>query len=784
MSTYTGPTTLSGNGTITSFSFTWGYLEDNDVKVYVNGVLKTLGTDYNLNTPGTVAFGTAPANGASVQISRITDAAYEVYTGPLNNSDLNKTAVHGPYMAEEAKALTTAAGAFVGGLYDSKGDVVATSVPASSDAISVLGGAAAGDGNHAVYKRVVSFNSAIGDASGQITSGDGAKWERFLAFETQNDTLKLSDFLPRWSTPYLAFQKALQELFNSTGNYARLDLQGIPISVTSTSKLLITPSTYGTSLRGLKLVDMNIKTTGTGWNALDYAASFSGNAGSDKYTWIIVDGMAVDLSGGNTKDLVGCHLTGYQHATLKHFRCSTVGSNGIGIATTKYKKAANAGVGYTVGDLDVDNHGLVLIEPDITDNTTSTSRTSKGIHIEMGDLIVDGGWITQTQTGIYSTGGGFNTRGIHFSMAMSTNTGETDASGFGYRRKAIHVLAPKAVSIKDPEIDYGYIYIEAAPTLEGGAADSSFARISIQGIKCAPQESGMPPDPAGGQYGFVTFAASVPNTSATGISVDPDWLGYLGGAPAPGSMDAVKFTTVGSGTWDPTATSKIFYRPVSGGGVNPGDIPGLFRVYLAGTNKGTLKMFPNRTPGPGLEIVSDLDSTGAALVVEGSQILNTTPYAEVEMVNRSNSSTSRRIARMRAYRDGGNNHTKLVWSTTNTDVETEQMSLDKAGLLTLQQALSVLGTATIGGVNASLLAGSATFNPPSVAAGAETTTTVTVTGAALGDFARASFSLDQAGMVLSAYVSSANTVTVVFRNNTAGAIDLASGTLRVRVNKA
>lgn len=77
-------------------------------------------------------------------------------------------------------------------------------------------------------------------------------------------------------------------------------------------------------------------------------------------------------------------------------------------------------------------------------------------------------------------------------------------------------------------------------------------------------------------------------------------------------------------------------------------------------------------------------------------------------------------------------------------------------------------------------AGSATYNPPSIAAAASATTTITVTGAALGDQYVASFSLSLAGLVLTAYVSAADTVTAVFFNPTAGAIDLASGTLRVK----
>lgn len=75
------------------------------------------------------------------------------------------------------------------------------------------------------------------------------------------------------------------------------------------------------------------------------------------------------------------------------------------------------------------------------------------------------------------------------------------------------------------------------------------------------------------------------------------------------------------------------------------------------------------------------------------------------------------------------------------------------------------------------------WNPPSVASGAQVTQDVTVPGAAFGDFARASFSASTQGLALSASVTAPNTVQVVLRNNTAGAVDLGAATLRVRIDK-
>ncbi|MBZ9889457.1 hypothetical protein LB559_16140 [Mesorhizobium sp. BR1-1-3] len=82
------------------------------------------------------------------------------------------------------------------------------------------------------------------------------------------------------------------------------------------------------------------------------------------------------------------------------------------------------------------------------------------------------------------------------------------------------------------------------------------------------------------------------------------------------------------------------------------------------------------------------------------------------------------------------------------------------------------------------LRGSATYDPPSLADAAGTTTTVTVTGAALGDTAQASFSLDTSGITITAWVSATNTVSVRFQNESGGVLDITSGTLRCSVFKA
>lgn len=82
------------------------------------------------------------------------------------------------------------------------------------------------------------------------------------------------------------------------------------------------------------------------------------------------------------------------------------------------------------------------------------------------------------------------------------------------------------------------------------------------------------------------------------------------------------------------------------------------------------------------------------------------------------------------------------------------------------------------------LVASTAYDPPSLGAGAVTAgPTITVAGASLGDRVSVSFSLDQLGVNFYAYVSAANTVQVRLHNPQEGTINLAAGTVKVRVFK-
>jgi hypothetical protein len=80
---------------------------------------------------------------------------------------------------------------------------------------------------------------------------------------------------------------------------------------------------------------------------------------------------------------------------------------------------------------------------------------------------------------------------------------------------------------------------------------------------------------------------------------------------------------------------------------------------------------------------------------------------------------------------------------------------------------------------------SCTLDAGAVSAGATDTDTVTVPGVALGDMVIGfSHGVSEAGLVKRAYVSAANTVTIVTYNPTAGSVNLASTTVTLIIGRA
>ncbi len=151
-------------------------------------------------------------------------------------------------------------------------------------------------------------------------------------------------------------------------------------------------------------------------------------------------------------------------------------------------------------------------------------------------------------------------------------------------------------------------------------------------------------------------------------------------------------------------------------------------------------------------------------------------------------------------RSGGSRTTNYTFNTqkldnstvsgnigTNANTADWQNTTGLTSVAFMQNRGTVSGSDTIGTPIAKHLFGSKTYDPPSTGDSATWSTTVTVTGAAMGDMADCGFTGalngGTAGWNLRAQVTAADTVTCLGDNWTGGTVDLASGTLAAEVWK-
>lgn len=116
------------------------------------------------------------------------------------------------------------------------------------------------------------------------------------------------------------------------------------------------------------------------------------------------------------------------------------------------------------------------------------------------------------------------------------------------------------------------------------------------------------------------------------------------------------------------------------------------------------------------------------------------------------------------------------------DTNFDSIVLDTGGITSATGIAITSGGITLNGVTITVVGeASETYDAGSIADGDEEVGELTVTGAALGDYVLASHSIDVADLALTAAVTAADTVTYQLLNNTGGAVDLASGTVKVLV---
>jgi hypothetical protein len=96
----------TGDGSLSAFQVTFDYLSKEFVKVYLDGVLKTIGVHYNFSSERVITFVSPPADGASITFIRVTSGSRLVEfrdASILLAHDLDTSALQAIHIAEEAK---------------------------------------------------------------------------------------------------------------------------------------------------------------------------------------------------------------------------------------------------------------------------------------------------------------------------------------------------------------------------------------------------------------------------------------------------------------------------------------------------------------------------------------------------------------------------------------------------------------------------------------------------------------------------------------------------------
>ena len=100
----------TGNGSTTTYSLTFPYISQSNVVVQLDGVVKTLGTDYTFATSSTITFTTAPANGVIVKFTRNSNRAARLVDyqdgSTITEAILDQDSNQMFYMAQEAIDIT------------------------------------------------------------------------------------------------------------------------------------------------------------------------------------------------------------------------------------------------------------------------------------------------------------------------------------------------------------------------------------------------------------------------------------------------------------------------------------------------------------------------------------------------------------------------------------------------------------------------------------------------------------------------------------------------------
>ena len=221
----------TGNGSTTTFAFTFPYLSNDAVKVELNNVLKTENTSGQTNNDYTISntnivFNSAPSNGVNVHIYRNTnvDSAQAVYAAgsSIRAADLNNNQTQLLYSTQEAQSQQIRTTDIKDGAVDSTKILDGTIVNADVNASAAIEGSKlqASSGSVAGSMSSANFTKLAGIETG--ATADQSNAEIKTAYEANSNT-----------NAYTDTEKTFVNDITSTATELNV-LDGIPTGLTAT----------------------------------------------------------------------------------------------------------------------------------------------------------------------------------------------------------------------------------------------------------------------------------------------------------------------------------------------------------------------------------------------------------------------------------------------------------------------------------------------------------------------------------------------------------------------
>ena len=288
----------TGDGSTTLFPFTFEYINNQDVKVQLDG---TDTTEYTLANATTVSMNTAPTNGVSVRVYRLTDTASvpaTFYSGStIQASDLNETFNQTLFVSQEvSRDAANAADAY---------PVALAAQVAANTAVTTADGA------------VTTADAATITANNAAATAGTADTNALAAVDTANDAV--------------ATANAASAAVSSVVNYVLVaDVAAIPSSPANGDRIEVTDSTgieSFTPLSGvpagftgdpLKAARITYDGPGVTWNWNGYVvidtdaryaqltgATFSGAISATSFTGPVTGDVAGNVTGDLTGNVTG-----------------------------------------------------------------------------------------------------------------------------------------------------------------------------------------------------------------------------------------------------------------------------------------------------------------------------------------------------------------------------------------------------------------------------------------------------------------------------------------------